>query len=110
MKHKKKKKFFQVLFVFLFLIYITIYVSESSGYYEFKNYKKASLIKEKIAEFEADLKAGKEVDFDKYMVSTDEDYDNQISNIGYSISNTVSNLINKGVVSIFDTIGKLAKE
>ena len=110
MKHKKKKKFFQVLFVFLFLIYITIYVSESSGYYEFKNYKKASLTKEKIAEFEADLKAGKEVDFDKYMVSTDEDYDNQISNIGYSISNTVSNLINKGVVSIFDTIGKLAKE
>lgn len=110
MKHKKKKKFFKFLLSFLFLVYITIYISESSGYYEFKNYKKATLTKEKIAEFEAELKAGKKVDFDKYMVNVDEDYDNQISNFGYNISNTVSNLINKGVVSIFDTIGKLAKE
>ncbi len=110
MKHKKKNKFFKGLFVFLFLVYMTIYISESSGYYEFKNYKKATLTKEKIAEFEQDIKKGKSVSLDKYIDNYDTNYSNKISNVGYNLSKGVSDLVNKGVTNFFNTIASLAKE
>lgn len=110
MKHKKKKKFFKGLFIFLFLIYITIYVSGSAGYYEFKNYKKATLTKEKIEEYEKAIKRGEKVDLSKYQVDVNTNYSNNLSNIGFNLSEGVSSLVNKGVSGFFDTIGKLAKE
>lgn len=110
MKHKKKQKFFKGLFIFLFLIYMVIFVSGSSGYFEFRNYKKMSLTKEKIKQYEEDIKAGKKIDLTKYQVNTDLNYSNNLSNIGFNLSEGVSDLVNKGVTGFFDTIGKLAKE
>ena len=66
MKNKKKNQVFKVIFIFLFIAYITIYTSQKSGYMDFQNYKKMSLTKEKIKEFESDIKAGKKVDLTKY--------------------------------------------
>ena len=110
MKNKKKVQFFKVVFIFLFIAYITIYTSQKSGYMDFQNYKKMNLTKEKIAEFEQDIKEGKKVDLTKYTDNTTRSYSNKLSNAGYSISNGVSTLVNKGVVGFFDTIAKLAEE
>lgn len=110
MKNKKKNQVFKVLFIFLFIAYITIYTSQKSGYMDFQNYKKMSLTKEKIKEFESDIKAGKKVDLTKYSTNTTRNYSNKLSNAGFSISNGVSSLVNKGVVGLFDTIAKLAEE
>lgn len=110
MSNKKKIQVFKVIFIFLFIAYITIYTSQKSGYMDFQNYKKMSLTKEKIEEFENDVKSGKKVDLTKYTTTTTKNYSNKLSNAGYSISNGVSTLVNKGVVGFFDTIARLAEE
>ena len=110
MKNKKKNQVFKVIFIFLFIAYITIYTSQKSGYMDFQNYKKMSLTKEKIKEFENDVKSGKKVELTKYKTTTTKNYSNKLSNAGYSISNGVSTLVNKGVVGFFDTIARLAEE
>lgn len=110
MKNKKKNQFFRVLFIFLFIAYITIYTSQKSGYMDFQNYKKMSLTKEKIKEFEQDVKEGKEVDLTKYTDNNVRCYSNKISNAGYNISKGVSTLVNKGVVGFFDAVARLAEE
>ena len=69
-----------------------------------------SLTKEKISEFEQDIKDGKMVDITKYTDNTKRSYSNKLSNAGYTISNGVSTLINKSVVGFFNTIAKLAEE
>ena len=110
MKNDKKNKVFRFILIFLFITYITIYTSQKSGYMDFQNYKKMSLTKEKIAEFESDVKKGKKVDLAKYTTNTTKNCSNKLSNAGYSISNGVSTLVNKGVVSFFNTIAHLAEE
>ena len=50
------------------------------------------------------------VDLTKYSTNTTRNYSNKWSNAGFSISNGVSSLVNKGVVGLFDTIAKLAEE
>ena len=77
MKNKKKNQVFKVIFIFLFIAYITIYTSQKSGYMDFQNYKKMSLTKEKIKEFESDIKAGKKVDLTKYSTNTTRNYSNK---------------------------------
>lgn len=110
MKNKKKLKLFKVLFIFLFIAYITIYASQKSGYIDFQNSKKAYLTKEKIVQFENDVKSGKKIDLTKYSENNKKSYSNKLSSYGYNMSKGISNLVNKGVTGFFDTIAKLAKE
>lgn len=108
-KKDKKNKFFLGLFSFLFLIYMTIYVSQASGYYEFKNYRKASLTDEALKKFESDIKKGKKVDLSSYVISSNTNYSNKISDTGMVISDGVSELVNLGINSFFKVISHLAE-
>ena len=110
MKNKKAKKFFKGLFIFLFLVYLAIYVSESAGYYDFKNYKKSSLTEEQIREFERDIKSGKKVNLNNYTKVIETNYSNNLSDMGNNISNTVSSLVNECVTNFFNTVASLATE
>ena len=110
MKKKARDNFFKVLFIMLFISYMTIFISQKSGYVNFQNYKKTALTKEKIMEFEKDVKNGKNINLEDYKINTKKNYSNKLSNVGYSISKGISTLVYKGVSSFFDTIGKLAKE
>ncbi len=110
MKKKAKDNFFKFLFIFLFISYIALFVSQKSGYVNFQNYKKTALTREKIIEFENDIKNGKKIDIEKYQVDVKKDYSNKLSKAGYYISNNISTLVYKGVISFFNTVGKLAKE
>ncbi len=110
MKKSYKDNFLKVLFIFLFISYLALFISQKSGYVNFQNYKKTALTKEKIIEFEKDIKNGKKIDIEKYQVDVKKNYGNKLSNTGYFISNNISSLVYKGVISFFNTVGKLAKE
>ena len=60
----KPEKIFKSVLMILFIIFISLYISQSSGYYEYEQYKKVELTKEQIKKFEQDIKDGKKV-FDK---------------------------------------------
>ena len=67
MKKNNKNKIFKFIFIVFFMSFLVIYFSELTGYYEYQNYKKATLTEEQIKKFEEDVKNGKEVDINKYL-------------------------------------------
>ena len=67
---EKRYKIFKYVFVFLFIIFMTLYFSQLTGYYEYRNYQKMVMTEEQIKQFEQDIKDGKEVDIKDYTVNT----------------------------------------
>ena len=110
MKKDKKIKLFKGILVALFIVYITIYVSQLTGYYEYKNYQKTVLTEEQIEQFEQDVKEGKQVNVKDYVVNTNKNYQTNLSKIGMNLSNTISSWVNKGINSSFDFLVKLVDE
>ena len=56
-----KYKVFKWSFNFLLVIFLTLYFSQLTGYYEYQNYQKMIMTEEQIKQFEQDIKDGKEV-------------------------------------------------
>ena len=110
MKKDKKNKIFSRIIIVLFVIYITIYISQLTGYYEYKNYQKMVLTKEQIKQFEQDVKDGKNVKLNDYVVNTNKHYQTRLSKIGYDLSELISKTVNKGINSSFDFLIKLVDE
>ena len=52
MKKNSNNRIFKFIFAIFLLSFIMIYVSEMTGYYEYKNYKKKALTAEQIKKFE----------------------------------------------------------
>ncbi len=107
MKKDKKVKIFKFVFLLLFIIYMTIYVSQLTGYYEYKNYQKALLTKEQIVKFENDVKNGKNIKDKDYINAHTKNYDNLASNIGYTLSEQIGNFMTSGVDTTMEFLTKL---
>lgn len=110
MKKDKKNKIFSRIIIILFVIYITIYISQLTGYYEYKNYQKMVLTKEQVRQFEQDVKDGKNVKLNDYVVNTNKYYQTRLSKAGLDLSNIISDLVQKGISSSFDFLVKLVDE
>jgi hypothetical protein len=78
--------FFKYTFIILFIVYIALYLSQVTGYYEFDQYKKTRLTEEKIKAFEQDVKKGNKITIDSYLDKTKKDYNNNISRSGLKLS------------------------
>lgn len=103
MKKSKSRYFFRVLFVF-FLIYVALLIAYESGYYETKVGNKATLTKEAMEQFEIDLENGEMVDVKNYLVEEHKDYSNGITKVGNKISNSISDVMTKGLSGLFDAL------
>ncbi|MBQ6281914.1 MAG: hypothetical protein IJK66_00055 [Bacilli bacterium] len=101
------EKVFRTVMIFLFVIFLTIYFSNSIGYYEYGMHKKIELTNEEIKRFEDDVKNNKEIDVEDYQKNTIKDYSNEISKISLSISNFASKYIKKGINGVFKAIDKM---
>ena len=100
----KKYKIFKWVFVFFFVIFLTLYFSQLTGYYEFQNYQKMTMTQDQILQFEQDIKDGKEVDIKNYVVDTSRNYKNRFSNIGLQLSTGISDFVKTGIIKIFGAI------
>lgn len=106
----KKDNIFKVVFFILMLTYLTLYFAGVSGYYEYKNYKKMTLTEEQIIKFEQDVKDGKEVNVEDYIVEDKKYYNNKIANTGKKISFAISDTMTKVLSETFKTISKFVME
>ena len=106
----KKTKVVNVIFKYLFLMsfitFLTIYLSQATGYYEYRQYKKKELTEEQIKKFEKDISDGKEIDIESYLEPV-QNYENKISSATLAISDTIGDYMVKGIGIIFGGIGKL---
>ena len=107
---EKKYKVFKWTFLFFLVIFLTLYFSQLTGSYEFKNYERMALTEEQIIKFEQDIKEGKQVDIKDYVVNTKKNYQNKFSKMGLSLSTGISDFIKTGVIKIFGTIAGFVNE
>lgn len=101
MKDKLIKGIF-FLFLFAFLVLLTL---EETGYYKTRTSKVKTLTEEQIKVFEQDIKSGKEININEYVINRT-DYSNSLSNDIYKISLKLE----KGIDSVIKFVFKKINE
>lgn len=109
-KVKLRTKIFRLTFIILFAVFITVFISNKYGYYEYKKHEQVTLTQEQIEKFEEDVKNGKSVDIENYVANTNKNYQTKLSQAGLNISNTLANFIKRGVDNFFKKIGQMVNE
>lgn len=104
------RKIFHIFIWFLFLSFLVLYFAQSSGYYENLNNKKVSLTEEKIKEFEEDVKNGKEINVENYVVNIRKDYRNKVSSFGLYSSSFFAKYFKIGLEKVFGGIDSAVNE
>lgn len=104
------KKLFRIFIFFLFISFLVLYFSQANGYYEDLNNKKSYLTEDKIKKFEEDVKNGKEIKVENYVVNLKKDYGNTISDFGLFTSKTFAKYFKKGMNFIFGGIDKMVNK
>lgn len=101
--------FLKGLFLVVIIIFLVMFFSSGNGYYEYELGKKNHLTEDAISRFEQDIKDGKEIDVNDYIVS-EINYDNKFSRAGITISNNINKIFSEGMKFIFDSIGNFVNE
>lgn len=109
-KTKIQTKMFRLLLGISFTIYITTYISNKYGYYEYKKHEQATLTQEQIKKFEQDVKAGKDISLEDYLLNTDKNYQTKLSGVGLKISNGISDVVKVSVEKFFNSINEVVTE
>jgi len=107
---KLRTKVFRITFIILFAVYLTVYISNKYGYYEYKKHEQVTLTNEQIKKFEQDVKDGKEIDIENYVSSVNKNYQTKLSQMGLNLSNGLSSIIKKGVDGFFKYIESLVTQ
>ena len=112
MKNKKKiyGKIFKMTMIILFAIFLTIFISNEYGYFEYQKSKQVTLTQEQIKKFEEDIKNGKNVAVEDYLKDTQVNYQTPLSQAGLDVSNFLANTIKKGVDGFFEYLNKLVEQ
>lgn len=107
-KKKDKREVIAVrIFKILLLIYIVLFISKTSGYYEFQTHKQVELNEEAMKRFEKDVSEGKNVTLTDYIKERDIKYNNKASDLGYKISCEISNILTNGLDGTMSFFGQL---
>ena len=107
---KKKKlysKIFWKIFIALFFGFSALHLSVATGYYEFQEHKQVNLTNEKIKEFESDIKNGKNINIKDYINEKEVSFENNFSNAGIFLSETISNWVQSGLNNTFEFLNSV---
>lgn len=106
MKIKPKKIFNTVVFS-LFVLFVSLYIASSSGYYEYQNEQKTEFTEEKIKQFEEDIKQGKRVDIKNYLTTNNKNYNNKVTKLGNTLSDIIDYSMMNGLEKTFNFFERL---
>ena len=109
-KVKLRTKIFRISFIILFAVYLTDYVSNKYGYYEYQKHEQVTLTEEQIKKFEQDVKDGKEIDIENYVTDVNKNYQTKLSQTGLNISNGLANIVKTGVDGFFKYIDSVVTQ
>lgn len=103
------KKIFRFIFTCLLIIYITLYLSQAAGYYEYKTRERVVLTEKQIKKFEQDVADGKDISIEDYFDKNETNYSNKTSKLGLDISKSLGNFVKKGIDETFNLLNKLVE-
>lgn len=109
-REKNLRSFFGITFSILFITFLTLYVSQATGYYEYTAHKKVVFTNDQIKKFEQDVLEGKDVHMEDYLENQTKNYSNKISKLGYHLSTTLKDYVRKFLEQTFKTINKWIEE
>lgn len=107
MEKKKKPNWFLRGLLFLFILYLSLSVAMETGYYEAKLNEKTILTEESIQRFEKDVREGKNVDINDYVVEKSRDYSNGATKAGVFLSSIVEDIMADGITKMGEIFKKL---
>lgn len=105
-----KQKIFKLSFAVLFLSFLIGYVIERTGYYEYNLQNKTVMTNEAMRRFEDDIKEGKDVTIEDYVVNTEKDYTSVLTKTTNKVSVSVNKYLKKGIEGIFNVLGSFVSE
>ena len=101
---KKKNNWFKKFLSTAFIIFMGLYISSVSGFYEAKLSNKVALTDEAIKRFEQDVSDGKMVDVASYVVDDYKDYSNKFTDVGEKMSDAITKVLSEGISGAWDAI------
>ena len=99
----KYKRLAEIIFGILVILFLGLYISQMTGYYQYTESKKTTLTEDAIKRFEEDIRNGKEIKAENYL-EQETDYNNKLSTLGMKISKKKKKGFNKVMNSIFNEI------
>lgn len=105
-----KKRIFKLLFGLVFVAFLISYVISESGYYEYNLRNKSVMTKESMEKFEDDLKNGKDVRMEDYVVNTTKNYTSRLTTSTNKISTSVNSFLKKGIEGVFKVASRLVED
>ena len=97
---KKKNNWFKKFLTISFIIFMGLYISSESGFYEAKLSNKVALTDKAIKEFENDVIEGKTVDVNTYISNKNVDYSNKFTSSGERLSEAVTKILTEGFTNL----------
>lgn len=104
------KKIIKFVIVGVVIVFGCAYVIEESGYYEYNLYNKRNLTEEQIEKFEADVKAGKNIDIDDYVTDNRIDYSNKLTKTTTKISLGINQYLKERIKDVFSILNRMVEE
>ena len=104
MDDKTKKiltKISKKIFLVFLIGFTAIYISDATGYYEFEQHNKKVMTEEKIKQFEKDVKNGKNIDLNDYVIEESNTYESNISKFGEILSKEIEKNVVSGLNNMF---------
>lgn len=99
----KYKKLLEGMMLLLIILFLSLYLSQATGYYNYEENKKVALTEQAIKRFEQDVKEGKEIDVTKYL-EEEANYNNIYSKAGRKLSSLIETSFQKIMTSLMNEV------
>ena len=90
------KRILQTIMSLLVILFLGLYVSQMTGYYQYNESRKTTLTEDAIKRFEQYIKEGKTISASNYL-QKDTEYGNKLSSLGMSLSSFIEKGFNKAM-------------
>lgn len=103
------KSIFKSISILLIIMFLALYISQATGYYNYEAEKKTTLTKEAIIHFEEDIKAGKEINVKNYL-EEETNYNNIYTKAGRKLSSIIETSFQKFMNALMKEIAKTVND
>lgn len=105
-----KDKIFKFILLSFLIFFLVLLFAEKFGYYETKEERVKTLTDEQIKIFEEDIKNGIEIDITDYVLDSEKDYTNNLSENIYKVSLRLEKTADKLIKAIFNKASKAVSD
>lgn len=102
-------KILKLIVGILIFVFLCSYFVEMSGYYEYNLQNKKNLTHDQMLRFEADIKAGKEIDLTNYLKENTVDYSSKLTRTTSDVSIRLNDYLKNILVSGLKMLGQLVE-